>query len=270
MKFGICSEIFQDWNDIDRTTSFVKEVGYDGLEVAPFTFAPYVTEISASTRTQIVKSAAAAGLDILGIHWILIGPEGLHLTSPDKPTRDRTAQYLRDLAHFCGDIGGRVMIFGSPKQRNVMDGVTVGQAIDHAVEVFESALPVCEERGVTLCMEPLSTNETNFCHTAAQTVSLIERIGHPNFRLLLDTKAMTDEEDSRASVIQKCAGHLAHYHANDANLEGPGFGEVDFAPIFSALKDCGYNDYVSVEVFKFDPGPERIARESLDYMRQFV
>jgi len=270
MKFGICSEIFQDWKDFDRTTSFVKEVGYDGLEVAPFTFAPYVTDIDAITRAQIVKSAAAAELDILGIHWILIGPDGLHLTSPDKPTRDRTAQYLRDLAHFCGDIGGRVMIFGSPKQRNVMDGVTVNQAIDHAVEVFESALPVCEERGVTICMEPLSTNETNFCHTAAQTVSLIERIAHPNFRLLLDTKAMTDDEDTRPNLIQTFAPHLAHFHANDANLEGPGFGDVDFAPIFDALKACEYSDYVSVEVFKFDHGPEKIARQSLDYMRQFI
>jgi len=270
MKFGICSEIFQDWNDLNRTTSFVKEVGYDGLEVAPFTFAPYVTDISAGTRADIVKSAAAADLDILGIHWVLIGPEGLHLTSQDKAARDRTAQYLRDLAHFCGDIGGKVMIFGSPKQRNVVDGVTIDEAIDNAVGVFESALQTCEERGVTICMEPLSTNETNFCHTAAQTVSLIERIDHPNFRLLLDTKAMTDDEDTRPNLIRKFSKHLAHYHANDANLEGPGFGDVDFAPIFEALKDCAYSDYVSVEVFKFDPGPERIARESLEYMRRFV
>jgi sugar phosphate isomerase/epimerase len=270
MKFGICSEIFKDWEDIHRACSFVKEVGYDGIEIAPFTFAPYVTDIDAATRADIVKAAEAVDLDILGIHWVLIGPEGLHLTSPDKPTRDRTAQYLRDLAHFCGDIGGKVIIFGSPKQRNVMDGVTLEQATDNAVEVFESALPVMEERGVTICMEPLSTNETNFCYTAAQTVALIERIGHPNFRLLLDTKAMTDDEDTRPNLIRKYIKHLAHYHANDANLEGPGFGDVDFAPIFEALKDAGYQDYVSVEVFKFDPGPERIARESLAYMKQFV
>jgi sugar phosphate isomerase/epimerase len=270
MKFGICNEIFQDWDDIERTIGYVKETGYDGLEIAPFTLSKYVTDISDQTRKTIVKKAEDVDLDILGIHWVLVGPDGMHLTHPDKDTRNRTAQYLIDLAHFCGDVGGKVIIFGSPKQRNVMEGVTYQQAFDNAVSVFETALPTCEERGVTICMEPLAPSETNFCKSAAETVTLIERIAHPNFRLLLDTKAMTDEADGRPSTIRKHAKHLAHYHANDANLEGPGFGEVDFTPIFQALKDIDYQGYVSVEVFIFDPGPEAIATKSLKYMQQFV
>ncbi|MCL4217085.1 MAG: sugar phosphate isomerase/epimerase [Candidatus Hydrogenedentes bacterium] len=270
MKFGICSEIFQSWNDIERTIAYVKDIGYDGLEVAPFTLAKYVTDIPGSVRDTIVKKAAETGLDILGIHWVLVGPDGMHITSPDKATRERTAQYLRDLAHFCGDIGGKVIIFGSPKQRNLIEGVPYDQAFDYAAGVFEEALPVCEERGVTICMEPLSTQETNFCTSADETVKLIERVDHPNFRLLLDVKAMTDEKDGRPATIRKHAGWLEHFHANDANLEGPGFGEVDFAPIFQALKDAGYNKYVSVEVFKFDPGPETIAKQSLEYMKRFI
>jgi len=229
-----------------------------------------VTDISAATRQSIERAAQAADLAILGIHWILVGPEGLHLTSPDAATRDRTAQYLIDLAHFCGDVGGKVMIFGSPKQRDLLDGVTFDKAMDYAAGVFERALPTCEERGVTICMEPLSPKETSFLQTAAETVALVERIGHPNFRLLLDTKAMTDDTDSRPNLIRKFSKHLAHYHANDANLEGPGFGNVDFGPIFDALREVNYTDYVSVEVFVFDPGPESIATKSLRYMRKFV
>ena len=270
MKFGICSEIFKDWNDIECTVNFVKEVGYDGLEIAPFTFAPYVTDIPDATRKSIVRAAQTAGLDILGIHWVLVGPDGMHLTTADDATRARTAQYIRDLARFCGDIGGKVMIFGSPKQRNIEEGMAYEQAFENAVEVFESALPTCEEHGVTICMEPLHANETNFCQSADETVTLIERIGHPNFQLLLDTKAMTDEAEGRVATIKKHAKYLAHYHANDANLEGPGFGDVDFAPIFDALRAINYERYVSVEVFKFDPGPEAIATRSLEYMRRFV
>ncbi|GMW01055.1 MAG: hypothetical protein AMXMBFR84_21920 [Candidatus Hydrogenedentota bacterium] len=270
MKFGICNEIFKEWNDIGKTIDYVKSVGYDGIEIAPFTLSKYVTDIPAAARENIVKRANQAELDVLGIHWVLVGPDGLHINSPDKSVREKTAQYLIDLAHFCGDVGGKVMIFGSPKQRNIHDSLTYDQAFDYTVEAFEKALPTCEARGVTICMEPLSRNETNFCQTAEETVGLIERINHPNFRLLLDTKAMTDDKEDRPVLIKKFARHLAHYHANDANLEGPGFGDVDFGPIFQSLREVSYQAYVSVEVFIFDRGPEAIAEKSLKYMKQFI
>ncbi len=270
MKFGICNEIFKEWNDIERTIDYVKEVGYDGLEVAPFTLATRVTEIDDATRKKIVKRAEAADLDILGIHWVLVGPDDVYINHPDKEVRDRTAQYLIDLARFCGDIGGKVMIFGSPKQRNVHESLTYEQAFDFTAEAFERAMPACEEQDVTVCMEPLTHLETNFCQSAAETVKLIERVNHPKFQLLLDTKAMTFEEEDRAALIRKYAKYLAHYHANDENMNGPGWGDVDFAPIFEALQEIDYQGYASVEVFKFEPGPEAIAAKSLEYMKQFV
>jgi len=270
MKFGICSEIFKDWNDTGRAIDYVKEIGYDGLEIAPFTLSQYVTDISTSTRAEIVKRAAAAELEILGIHWVFVGPEGIHLTHPEKEIRERTAQYLIDLAHFCGDVGGKVMIFGSPKQRNIQPGLAYQQAFDNAVEVFSKALPTCAERGVTICMEPLTYLETNFCTSAEETATLIDAVNHPNFRLLLDTKAMTFEKGGRPATIKRFAKYLAHYHANDENLNGPGWGDVDFGPIFDALRDINYQDYMSVEVFKFEPGPEAIAVKSLEYMKRFV
>jgi len=270
VKFGICNEIFKDWNDTRRIVEFVKQVGYDGLEIAPFTLAQYVTDIPQATRREIVREAQRADLEILGIHWVLVGPEGVHINHPDKAVRDRTAQYLIDLVHFCADVGGKVMIFGSPKQRLVLEGVTYQQAFDYTVEAFEKALPTCAERGVTICMEPLTHLETNFCISAEETVRLIDKISHPNFRLLLDTKAMTFEKEGRAATIRRFGKHLAHYHANDENLNGPGWGDVDFAPIFQALRDINYTGCVSVEVFKFEPGPEAIATKSLEYMKRFV
>jgi sugar phosphate isomerase/epimerase len=270
VKLGICNEIFKDWNDFARTADFVKQTGYDGIEIAPFTFAPYVTEIPESTRRDIVRQAAEVDLEVLGIHWVFVGPEGVHLTHPDKAVRDFTAQYLIDLVHFCGDIGGKVIVFGSPKQRNVAEGLSYDEAFDNAREVFERALPACEQRDVTICMEQLTHLETNFCNTVMDTIDLIDAIGHSHFQLILDTKAMAFEEADRATLIRQCAPYLRHYHANDENLEGPGFGDVDFAPIFKALTSVDYSDYVSVEVFKFDPGPEAIATRSLEYMKRFV
>lgn len=268
MKFGICSEIFKSWNDIERSIAYVKEVGYDGLEVAPFTLAPYVYDIPRADREKIVKAAAREELDILGIHWVFVGPEGVHLTHPDAEVRKNTQQYMEALVDFCGDIGGKVIIVGSPKQRSLVGDTSYDQAFDYAREIFEQTMPRCEAQDVTICMEPLTHLETDFCHTTAQAVSLIESVSHPNFQLILDTKAMAFESESRPALIKKYAHLLKHYHANDENLNGPGFGEVDFVPIFEALQEIQYEHYVSVEVFNFDPGPERIAVDSLQYMKQ--
>ena len=87
---------------------------------------------------------------------------------------------------------------------------------------------------------------------------------------MLDVKAMSFLQKDRPEVIGEYAKYLKHFHANDANLNGPGWGDVDFGPIFQALKDINYQDYVSVEVFNFEPGPEAIATRSLEYMKQFV
>ena len=270
MKFGICSEIFKEWNDIAKTIRYVKEIGYDGLEVAPFTLAPYVTDIPHNTREMIAKTARDCGLQIIGIHWVLVGPDGMYLTHPDKSVRDRTSQYLRDLAAFCRDISGDVMIFGSPKQRDVMEPLTYDQAFQFAIDTFSNAMAAFDDAGVTICMEPLATTETNFCQSAAQTAALVDAVGHPRFRMMLDTKAMTTESEDRPALIRKYADYMCHYHANDANLNGPGWGDVDFAPIFQALKDIHFDKYVSVEVFNFEPGPEAIATRSLEYMKRFI
>jgi sugar phosphate isomerase/epimerase len=270
MKFGICSEIFKEWNNVERTIDYVKEAGYDGLEIAPFTLAQYITDIPEQVRKKIAKRAEKAGLEIVGLHWVLVGPEGMHITHPDSAVRERTTAYLGELARLCGELGGKVLIFGSPNQRNVMDGVSYDQAFNFAAEAFERVMPLCEEQGVTYCMEPLSAKETNFCASAAETAKLVQRVNHPKFRMMLDTKAMAAEEKSRPELIREHAPYLAHYHANDENLNGPGWGEVDFAPIFKALQDIRYTGYVSVEVFKFEPGPEAIATKSLEYMKQFA
>ena len=148
-----------------------------------------------------------------------MGPEGVYLTHPDPEIRAFTARYLIDLVNFCGDIGGRVLVFGSPQQRNISRDVTYNQAFGFAREIFEKALPACEKRGVTICMEQLTHWETNFCYTPEQTV---ERLGHshPNFQLLSDTKAMSYPEDDRPTVIGICR-YLRHYHATTPTFTAP-------------------------------------------------
>jgi sugar phosphate isomerase/epimerase len=79
---------------------------------------------------------------------------------------------------------------------------------------------------------------------------------------------MCSEAKPIAQIIRESWPHFAYFHANDKNLKGPGFGEVDFKPIAAALKEVGYDGTVSVEVFKFEDGPEVIATESLEHLKK--
>ena len=266
MKYAICNETFQDW-DHSRVCRFVAETGYQGLEIAPFTLAARITDVSQVRRKELRQQAEASGLTIIGLHWLLAKTQGLHLTAADAEVRQRTADYLVELARCCRDLGGSVMVFGSPDQRRIPPGASHAQAMEFAADTFRKALPAVADAGVRICLEPLAPSEADFITTCAQGVELIDMVGHPNLVLHLDVKAMSSESTPVPDLIRQYGPRMGHFHANDANRRGPGFGETDFVPIFQALRDIGYDGWVSVEVFDYRPNPETIARESLRYLR---
>jgi sugar phosphate isomerase/epimerase len=226
-----------------------------------------VTDVSTARRAEIKELAAKHNIAISGIHWVLVQTEGLHLTHPDVAIRQRTAEYFRALVDFCADLGGLFIVVGSPKQRNLENGVSFEQGWEFAAGCFRNAVKQAEQRGVTICFEPLAPSETNFINTAAQAIEFVEQFKSPNFKIILDVKAMCSESKPIPQIIRESWPNFAYFHANDKNLKGPGFGEIDFKPIAGALREVGYDGYVSVEVFKFDEGPQVIAEQSLRTLR---
>lgn len=270
MKFAICQELFEEtpWEEQCR---IIAEAGYTGIEVAPFAIAQDLATVSEQQLQEMKSVAAAHGLEIIGLHWLLAKTTGLHLTSPDAEVRSRTSEYLKLLARTCATLGGKVLVFGSPPQRNLQEGVTIEAAMQHASEVFREAMPVFAENGVRLCMEPLTTKETNFINTCAEAVELMKQVDHPSFVLHQDVKAMLGAEtDSIPELVHRYKDVCGHFHVNDSNLLGPGMGETDFHPILQSLSEVEYDGWVSVEVFDYSPGAEKIAKKSLDYMKQVL
>jgi sugar phosphate isomerase/epimerase len=265
MRFAICNETFGEW-DWSRTCRFVAQTGYDGIEIAPFTLAKDVRTLDQETRQLVRRIAEEAGLTITALHWLLVSPEGLHLNSPDAGVREETIRYLEALIQFARDVGAKVMVFGSPKQRWISEGVSREQAEAWAEEGIRKLLPLLENHQVDLAMEPLPGPEANLWLTAEDTWRFVERIGHPRVGLHLDVKSMCAEGDP-VEVIRRFGSRAMYVHANDANRRGPGFGDVDFKPILGALKATGYDGWISVEVFDYSPDPETIARKSLETLK---
>jgi sugar phosphate isomerase/epimerase len=266
-KFAICNEIFRNWK-LEDIFAYASKAGYQGVEIAPFTLANSVTDISSADRQQIRADAQKHKIEIAGIHWLLVKPEGLYINHPDSAIRERTARYFCDLVDFCADIGGKIMVAGSPKQRNIMTGVSPEQASAWALETFKEAVGLAEQSGITICFEPLAPAETNFINSASEAIRFVQQLDSPAFKIILDVKAMCTEKKPIPQIIRESFPRFSHFHANDENLKGPGFGKVDFNPIAAALKEVGYRGFVSVEVFNFDEGAEIIASKSLEYLNR--
>ena len=267
MKFAMCNEFCQGWS-VDDALRLAAEVGYDGVEIAPFTLADDARAVSTAERERLRRSAADRGVAIIGLHWLLVKPPGLSITGPDAAVRRQTLEYLEALVDLCADLGGDRIVLGSPKQRMVLPGTTPAEAWERARDLFVALMPRAASRRVTVCLEPLARTETNFINTVAEGLRMVAAVDHPCFKVHLDVKAMSDEPRPFDVVIGEAAGQVGHLHVNDANRGGPGSGATDYGPIVRGLAGIGYDDWASVEVFDFAPGPETIARASLEFLKR--
>ena len=269
MKLAICNEMFENWK-IENVFEYAAKLGYDAVEIAPYTLAESVIDINQTERDRIKKAAEAAKIEIAGLHWLLTSPKGLYLNHPDAEIRARTKDYFLALVQFCADVGGQVMVIGSAKQRNVMEPLTYDQAWEYTREIFSDGAALAQERDVILCMEPLASRHTNFMNTPAEAVEMVKAMDNPNFQIILDVASTAGENLDMPTQIRQFAEHVSHFHSNDDNGYLPGSGNVDYPPIIEALKEINYTGYLSTEVFNFEPDAETIARRSIEFLKPLV
>mgnify|MGYP006434951253 FL=1 len=267
MKFALCNEVLQNLS-IEDSFSKIAEIGYQGVEIAPFTLQDNPLEIGEKDADRCIEAAKSAGIEIVGLHWLMAKTEGLHLTHPDEQMRRAASEYLQKLTKLTSQMGGSIMVLGSPQQRNLEPGTVYEDAFARAVTIIREVCDLAGELGVTLAMEPLSPVETSFLASCQEARRFIAAVNRPACRMHLDMKAMAHEPAGTIATIYEHRWEVAHFHGNDVNHRGPGQGPTNLDVVADTLKEIKYNGWVSVEPFDYHPTPEECARISLKNLQK--
>lgn len=266
IRLALCNEIFGE-RDPPSVFEAVAEMGYDGIELAPFTLAEQASDVTSTRRRELVRAAERAGIRIAGLHWLLVTPKGLHMTTPDAAVKKRTFNYLCELVELAADLGGDALVLGSPKQRSLLPGQDRDEAMNAVADGLIAVGEVAERRGVRFCIEALHPNETNFLNTIEEVLELLRLVDSPAIRYMLDVKAMSGMPDPIVETVSRYGGGSGHFHANEPSGLGPGMGGFSFVPIMAALADSGYEGWVSVEPFDYKPDPETVGRTACGILK---
>src|SRR5829696_7461744 len=252
MKLSLCNEVIREL-PFGRQCEVAAALGYKGLELAPFTLGDETYRMPASERAAVRSACADAGIAISGLHWLLVAPKGLSITTADRALWERTVEVMRRLIGLCADLGGAYLVHGSPAQRRI-DGHA--DAAARGKTAWAAVAADAQASGVTYCIEPLAPRETDFVNTVAEAAAIVDRIGSPALRTMIDTSAAAAAEaEPVADVVERWmrTGLIAHVQLNDRNRRGPGQGEDAFRPILSALKRTGYSGWLAMEPFDYVP-----------------
>lgn len=276
MKYGICHEHFAD-RPFESAIELVADLGYDGVEITPWEVDVSPRSATEAEIESVRGTVESAGLEVVGVPRVFSAADtDYHIGHPEPDVRERTVDYLRDVVAFCGRLGGDLVLYGSPVQRNVPDSVDYETVYERTLRSFrdDDLLAELERAGVVLCMEPISAPYSNFITTAGEAIEFVEAVDHPNVGVALDGFHLAREDRPPAECIRDAGEYLAHLHSDGDTGRGAAAGSLDYAPILDALSGIGYDGYLSLEIHEliFDEvsgsiDPAAIAEESLAYLR---
>jgi D-psicose/D-tagatose/L-ribulose 3-epimerase len=265
-RYALCNEIFGS-EPFDEVCSALRETGYEGIEIAPFTLG------ESPDRKELRRVIEDASLAFVGLHWLLVSPPGLHVTTPDASTRARSWNHVRNLIDLSGDLAGgqpSLMVFGSPKQRGTVDGATKEQATQFFVDGLREVSPQAESRNVSILVEALPANQCDVINTIAEVSAVVDAVDSPAVATMLDTHNTADETSAPSELIERYFDKIRHVHLNEMDGRYPGTGDYNFKEVLHTLARLNYKGWTSIEVFDFTPGPVEIARNSISFLQSLT
>jgi sugar phosphate isomerase/epimerase len=252
---------FVFWDDLAEGCRQAAELGFDGVEVFP------------------PDAEALAELDLKGVlarHDLMLAAVGtgaawvkhrLRLTDPDRARREPAQQFVQAIIEAAGKLGAPAII-GSVQGR-WGDGLERDEATFYLADALSGLGKLAARFGVPLLYEPLNRYETNFANTLYEGSRLLRMVQSDNVKLLADLFHMNIEEADMAAAIRAAGRDIGHVHFADSNRRAVGDGHTNMVPVVRALREIGYDGYLSAEVLP-EPDPVTAARKTIESFRRHV
>ena len=247
MKFGINTFL---WGVHFGPENFhrlakIKEWGFDGIE------------FSLLDPANLPAAAIRKELERHGLEGTAVGvvPGGTHLGSSDASVRTRTQEHLKACIEKAAEAGAK--LFTGPLYSPVGFHTGVRRTADEwkwGVEGWQKLAPVADANGVEIGIEPLNRFETYFLNTAADAAKFCDEVGHKSVGILFDTFHANIEEKHVGDAVRTAGKHIKHLHTCENDRGIPGSGHVAWPEFFAAIKEIGYNRWMTIESFGFSLG----------------
>jgi D-psicose/D-tagatose/L-ribulose 3-epimerase len=269
-RHATCNEAFEKWPFAEACKT-IRRIGYTGIEIAPFTLAERPSEVTAAQRREYRDIMQSEGLTFVGLHWLMISPKGLHVTTPDNELRCKSWRHIDDLIDLCADLGpDGVLVFGSPKQRSTTGGLTREQATRNYIDGLATVAQHAADRGVTILVEALPIDQADVILSLEEAVGIVREIDSPGVRSMFDVHNAINETEPHAALIDRWFDYIRHVHVNELDGKHCGAGDYDFKPILQMLRRREYKGWISLEAFDFSYGAERLVEESLRHLERQI
>lgn len=266
MKLAV-SNVAWYQKEIDNFLELLSSMECHGIELAASMIWDEPIDSSGKERLELRRKIEDSGLKLTGLQALLYTRKDL-LLFKDERTRQKILDYLIKLMDICSDLGGEVLVFGSPQNRKIGD-LLVKEAYSLAVDFFSKVAKHAEERNVFFCIEPLGRIETDFINTVKEAEKLIRDVGNPKgIGLHIDAKGLIDENEVSSPYITRSFSIAKHVHLNDPGLMPPGSTGYDHKQIRDRIKESGYSRFVSIEMRRQEPDVEGAIRKAVNYVKK--
>lgn len=253
-------------NRIDDFIGLISRLGSTGIELAPSMIWQEPVSAPYDERMQLKRKIQDAGLQLTGIQALLYSRQDLVLFG-DAKKREEMLNYMTGMMDVCHDLGGDVMVFGSPRNR-MIGTLNPQKARDIAVGFFRSLGMRAEQRNINFLIEPLGRSETDFINTVSDAYGFIQEAGHPSgLGLHIDTKGIIDEHEVEAPYMTEMFALAKHVHISEPGLKPVGSSGFDHRLISRIIRKSGYSRFVSIEMRRVDYSVEKTLEDSVNYVK---